>query len=418
MSSGTTDPRERGRLHGERHHAAIRANVAAFRDAAAAAGWGRDVLERAATDLHGRLPDAERAELDAIGMAAGIAPGAHRAFALTAHVVAPEECTVAAAVGSAAASGATVLFKNSDKIGAPTLVGAGYHRYKEINVVVDLTTDHDVRALGVAAAGTTGLKMGVNSAGVAVASNIARTLELRARERSLDDLRALDRGEILRRALDCGTAWEAAVWAMDAITETPMATPGNLHFAEADRMFIVEGSYDRLALENVHDRVVARANGFVLLDELNDPEDDSSPARRSRALEMLLPHAGSITSEHLRAVSADHANGPGLRSICRHADDPVDETTLSSMIVAFDPAHPMGSTAEFALGKPCWSWTSAESSLIIDVGSQNGVPEPFADGTAWVNAYRRIPRASRHPSASRARFRFQRGRVPGSLSGR
>ena len=392
MSPRPTDPREQGRLHGELHRAAIRANVAAYRRAAAEAGWEPDALERRATDLHRRLPDAERTELDAIGLAAGIASAAHRAFALTAHVVAPEECTVAAAVGDAAASGATVLFKNADKIGADTLVGDAYHRYKEINVVVDLTTDHDVRVLGVAAAGTTGLKMGVNNAGVAVASNIARTLELRARERSLDDLRALDRGQILRRALGFVSAWEAAVWAMDAITETPMATPGNLHFAEADRMFIVEGSYDRLALERVYDRVVARANGFVLLEELNDPEDDSSPARRSRALEMLLPHAGSVTSEHLRTVSADHTNGPGLRSICRHSDDPVDETTLSSMIVAFDPADPTRSTADFAVGKPCWSWGSAETSLTMGAGSQNRVPELFGDGTVWLNAYREDPR--------------------------
>ena len=392
MTPAGYDPRREGVLHGLQHRHAIRANIAAYRRAAGAAGWECDQLERAAGDLYRSLPREQQVELDAIGAAAGVAEIAHRSFVLTAGAVAPDECTVVAAVGAASASGATILLKNSDKIGADELVGEGYQQFKEINVVVKLTTDQGVTMLGVAAAGTTNLKMGVNDAGLAVASNIARTAELRARKRSLDDLRALDRGLLLRQALGFSSAADAATWSMDAITEAPMATPGILHFAEARQMYIVEGSYDRIALERVQDRVVARANGFVLLDELNDGEDDSSPARRSRALQMVGARAGVATVEDLRRVSIDHHNGPGVRSICRHSDDHIDETTLSSMLMAFDPDDPTRGTAEFALGKPCWAWQSSESAIAIEVGSNGDVPAAFSNGSAWRRGYREDPR--------------------------
>ncbi len=388
MSTACHDPQWRGARHGRQYRSAIRTNVGEFREAARRGGWDLVELERVARDIYTHLPESERLELEAIGEAAGIAATPHRAYALTSHVVAPEECTVAAAVGVAGKSGATVLLKNSDKIGAEVFVGDGYHEHKEINVVVDFTTEYGTRVLGVAAAGTTLLKMGLNDAGVAVASNIARTTELRQRDRSLDELRALDRGRLLRQALDHATAKQAADWAIDTIGRTPMATPGNLHFAQADRMFIVEASFDRLAVEHVRDRVVARANGFILLGELNDERDDSSPARRARALEMLIPKVGSISAEDMREVSQDHANGPGPRSICRHSPDFHDETTLSSMIVSLHPDTLARSVAEFALGKPCSAWHSADSSLLIDVASERAAPGPFTQGAAWLAGYR------------------------------
>ena len=389
------DPRIRGEVHGRLHAAAVRHNIGHFLDAAGAARWEWNALRDVALAEEATLGAEERAELRAIADGAGVDHEAHLIFALTAHVIAPEECTVAAAVGTASSTGSTMLLKNSDKIGADSLVGDGYHKYKEINVVVDLRSDDDLRILGVAAAGSTNLKMGVNDAGIAAASNIVRTTELRLNTPSLDDLRALDRGRILRTGLTFRSAWEATTWTIDAISDTPMATPGNVHFAEPDVMFIVEGSYDRIAIERVQDRVVARSNMFVLLDGLNDPTDTSSPARYARALEMLEPHTGSVSVEHLRRVSQDHDNGPGLASICRHSDDFRQETSLSAMIASLDRSDRQRTRVDFALGKPCWAWAHPEGAIsVTTLDDPEEIAGRFRDGEAWVDLYREDPFSS------------------------
>ena len=383
------DPRRDGEHHGRRFQEGVRNNVERFLTIVDAAGWRWVDLVAAARAEALRRGTDERQRLNAIADGAGVDRTTHLVFALTGHVVAPEECTVAAAVGRASATGSTVLLKNSDKIGADSLVGTGFHRLKEINVVIDLTSEEGVRTLGVAAAGSTNLKMGVNDAGVVAASNIARTTELRLRRPGVDDLRAFDRGLLLRRGLEWRTAWEATTLVMKELAHAPMATPGNIHFAGADRMFVVEGSYDRLAMELVQDRVVARSNMFVLLDQLNDSEDRSSPARYARALAMLAPHGGSVTTEHLREVSADHGNGPGLDSICRHSDDHRDETSLSAMIAAVDGSDPAGTRVDFALGKPCWAWSDPEGVLSVRMDDDPAViAERFRSGASWRRLYR------------------------------
>ena len=254
--------------------------------------------------------------------------------------------------------------------------------------MVDLLSDDGLRIVGVAAAGSTSLKMGINSAGVIAASNIARTTELRARNPGLDDLRALDRRRRLRHGLGHRNAVEAARSTVDALLATPMATPGNIEFAAADRMIVIEGSYDHLATERIRDRTIARTNMFVNLDHLNDPEDTSSPTRYHRVLEILEARTGSDTPADLRTLSQDHTNGPGLNSICRHSHNPTDETSLSAMVVATNREEPSRAVVEIALGKPCCAWTgSGLVSLRMDDASDL-IADRFHSGQAWKQHYR------------------------------
>ncbi len=313
-------------------------------------------------------------------------------FQMARHRLVPDECTVAAAVGSASASGATMLLKNSDKIGADSLVGKGFHRFKEINVVLDWRTDDGVRIVGVAAAGTTGLKMGVNDAGVVAASNIARTTEMRQRDPDVDDLRALDRGSLLREGLAQLDPAAAARAVVSAMLETPMATSGNVEFADAGRMVVIEGSYEHLSVETIRDRVVVRSNSFVTLEHLNDPADTSSAARARRAHEVLQPLSGSITVDDLRALSQDHVNGPGVDSICRHSPDPHDETSLSAMVAATNASHPAHTRVEIALGKPCWAWPGGAVLAMRMDDPPEMVEERFRSGAVWKAHYREDPR--------------------------
>jgi len=328
------------------------------------------------------------AELGGIGRGAAVDEQTHLVYALVGHVVAPDECTVAAAVGDASATGQTILLKNSDKIGADSLVGQEFHCFKEINVVVDILKENGRRIVGVAAAGTTNLKMGANDSGVVAASNIVRTTQLRMRRRGVDDLRARDRGQILREALGQRSVAEAVRYTIEAIVDSPMATPGNLEFADADSMVVVEGSYDHLAMERIKDQVAVRSNMFALLAGLNDPQDISSPTRYERALELLAPKAGRVTTDDLKDVSRDHANGPGLNSICRHSEDYHDETSLSAMIVTTDRDDPGETSLQIALGKPCWAWDNGGVVSLKMGEPHDAIASRFLTGGAWMDFYR------------------------------
>jgi hypothetical protein len=368
-------------------------NIARFRAAATEGGWDWRDLERAASDVAAGQARSTLAELRGIAQGAGVDQRAHLLYALVGHVVAPEECTVAAAVGDASATGQTLLLKNSDKIGADSLVGEVFHRFKEINVVVDFVSVAGPRIVGVAAAGTTNLKMGVNDAGVVAASNIVRTTQLRLRRAGVDDLRAKDRGQILREGLGHRTVDDAARWTVGAMIATPMATPGNVEFADVDSMVVIEGSYDHLAMERSRDQVVVRSNMFMLLRELNDPQDSSSPARYHRALELLGPRAGNITTDDLKSVSKDHGNGPGPDSICRHSEDYHDETSLSAMVVATNRDDPGETLVEIAVGKPCWAWDHGGVVSLRMSEPHEVIAERFLTGSAWRDFYREDARA-------------------------
>jgi hypothetical protein len=240
----------------------------------------------------------------------------------------------------------------------------------------------------VAAAGSTGLKMGMNDAGVVTGSNIGRTMELKKRRVDVTQLRALDRGQILRDGLEHTTAESAARWAAAAMIENPTDTPGNVEFADARSAFVVEGSYEHWAVEDVRDRVAVRSNMFVLLDRLNDPADVSSQSRYARAREMLDPLAGRVEADDLRRVSQDHVNGPSLNSLCRHSSDYRDETSLSAMVVVLDGEDPARSEIAIALGKPCLAWNDPEGVLSMTMGDPaDSIPERFLSGDTWRRLY-------------------------------
>ncbi len=388
MVSHRGGARGRGLAHGRAFRGAVRANVLGFWEAARAAGWATGDLRMAARAGAAALTQERREEILGIARGAALPAEAVLAFDLFHSSFSPDECTVMMAVGSASATGSTVFMKNSDKIGADSLVGDDFYMHKEINIVVDLRDDSGRRIIGVSAAGSTGLKMGVNDAGVAAGSNIARTSELKERRVDVTQLRALDRGQILRGGLSYGEAEEAARWAVAAMIESPTDTPGNVEFADPKVAFIIEGSYRHWAVQEIRDRVAARSNMFVILERLNDPADHSSQARYARSVSLLEPLEGRVRPEDLSAFSQDHANGPGLNSICRHSKDHTDETSLSAMVATLDGADPDRSHVDFALGKPCWAWNDPDGVLSITLADPpEAIPERFRSGEVWRRLY-------------------------------
>jgi hypothetical protein len=311
-------------------------------------------------------------------------------------VVFPEGCTVMMAVGKTGAAGSTVFLKQSDKVGSEKYVGPLAYLNKEINIVIATEPKGANKTIGVTAAGQTALKMGMNDKGVAAGCNISRTKELtqRGTEKDATQLKALDRGALMRDGLEAGNnALEAAQTILPGLLASPMSTPGNIEFADAREAVIIEGSYSEMATEIVRDAVAARSNRFVILKELARDDDLSSICRYVRSLELLQANKGRITLEKMIEFSQDHANGPGPNSICRHGNHFSEETTLSSMAMEINAKEPAKSRIAIALGKPCHSWTSPDGYLMADMTLRpEDIPAGLRTGELWKKYYTEAPK--------------------------
>lgn len=391
-----------GWTHGRRLAPAIRGNLEAFFTAAAQDGWAPARLMRDARTAGAAAAPALVEELRGLADGAGLPEDDVLAFNLLHTRVIADDCTVMFAMGDATASGRVVFMKNSDKIGSKKMAGEHFYMNKEINVVLALHPDHGPAMVGVAAAGSAGLKMGVNSAGVAAGANISRTRALAERRVSVAEMRALDRTQLVRDGLEQASAAAAARAVVVQLMERPMATSGNLEFVDSREGWVIEGSYDRHAVEIITAGGASRTNCFVVLHEQNDPEDLSSQCRLTRTRQLLREHRGRITVDAMIGFSQDHANGPGPNSICRHGTHFSEETSQSALVAELDPEHPERSRVAIALGKPCHAWRHADGRIeVTPVGRPEDIPARFRTGETWKTYWTEAPYGAGEPAATR-----------------
>lgn len=387
-------PYERGFLAGSQMGNAISQNVSNFWTSLECKGLSRSWLIEKMGDWKGEENQLD--EIRGMSSATRIPVNDLRAFNAYRKIFFPDECTMMMAMGDATASGNPIYLKNSDKVGGKELVGEKYHSFKEINVIRFEKAEDGTKIIGVSAAGETGLKMGINDKGVATGSNISRTTELKNKLVDLTRIRALDRAELLRRGLYYPNALRAGKAILDEILENPMATPGNVHFADSSGAYLLEGSYDRVAAQYLKDGVAIRANGFVLMRELNDPNDISTQARYIRGSNLLQENKGSLTPEKFVKFSQDHENGPGLNSICRHHTDYSKETSLSAMVMEIDRSTPAASKIWICLGKPCHAWNNPAGNISLRADTKfEDIPESYKNGAAWKQFYSETPHQAR-----------------------
>jgi len=308
-------------------------------------------------------------------------------------IIYPDECTVLMAVGKASKSGSTIFLKNSDKIGDVGLTGPKFYRDKEVNVVLHIKAAGKNRVIGFAAAGSVDVKMGLSDKGVAAGTNISRTKALAQKSLSTEQVRVPGRGRLIREALEsCENALSACNLTTAKILKTTMTTSGNLQFADAKEAYIIEGFYNEMAVETVRDKTAARSNCFVSLKGLNDEEDVSSICRLVRGSQLLRENEGKIDFEMMRRFSMDHANGPGVNSICRHSNDPADETSLGAAIMEIHPEKPELSKITITLGKPCRAWEKKEACITLDMAHDpRNIPSGHLDGETWKRFYSESP---------------------------
>lgn len=383
-----------GWVHGRRLAPAIRENVGAFLTAAVWDGWAASRLLREAQEARAAAPSGLLEELRGLADGAGLPEDEVLAFNLLHTRVITDDCTVMFAMGDATASGRVAFMKNSDKIGSEKMAGEHFYMNKEINVVLALHPDRGPAMVGVAAAGSAGLKMGVNSLGVAAGANISRTRALAERRVSVTEMRALDRTQLVRDGLEQASARTAAQAIVAQLMERPMATSGNLEFVDSREGWVIEGSYDRHAFEMLTGGTASRTNCFVVLHEQNDPEDLSSQCRLTRTRQLLREHRGRITVEAMIGFSQDHANGPGPNSICRHGTHFSEETSQSALVAELDPERPERSRVVIALGKPCHAWRHADGRIEVTPAVRpEDITEPFRTGTTWKTYWTEMPAA-------------------------
>jgi len=387
---------ELGRKQGELLSTEIRHNLAAFWNALKNRSHEKKAVIKNALKLEKLWRACRLEEIEGMARGVGVAYPELLAYNVFHDVAFPEGCTVMMAVGKTSATGDSVLMKQSDKVGSEKYVGPLAYMNKEINVALALDPVDGNKTIGVTAAGQTALKMGMNDKGVASGCNISRTKELtqKGTEKDATQLKALDRGALMRDGLEAGnSALEAAQTILPGLLESPMSTPGNIEFVDAKEGYIIEGSYTEMATEVVRDAVAARSNRFVILKELARDDDLSSICRYVRCLELLNANKGNITLEKMIEFSQDHANGPGPNSICRHGSHFSEETSLSSMVMEINGKEPLKSRIAIALGKPCHSWVSDEAHIIGDMTmGPDDIPEGLRNGDIWKKYYTEEPK--------------------------
>ena len=315
------------------------------------------------------------------------------AFNLYGDLAFQDGCTVMIAMGSASASGSPIVLKNSDKVGGGDLKGPNFCCPKEITVLYDCRTDSGFRILGVSAAGSTGIKMGMNSAGVVAASNIGRTIELKNMATDPSRLLSPDRTQLMREGLEHDSARKAAEATLSKLIQHPMSTPGNIEFVDKSECYIIEGSYSQMAVDIVRgDRAVARTNHFTLLRSLNESTEIAGYKRHERATDLLNAHFGRIDRDKMIEFSMDQANGPGGNSICRYGKDPMEETTLAAMIMEINAEDPRKSLVSIALGKPSYAWRDPEGHVCLPIDCDpEEIPQTFLNGETWKRFYTEDP---------------------------
>jgi len=397
---------ESGRAIGDRQRDAIRHNLSGFWTAVADRGIDRDTVVSEAEDRVDHLPAFVSAEIEGMAEGAGVPYPDLLAFNCFEETLLPDGCTTAVAAGSAAADGDTVFFKQSDKKGADEFEGEDYHEHQQINVVRVEEHDDRNKVIGVTAAGSTAVKMGINEHGVAIGSNLSRTVTFDEEGTDSKDWAAASRGAYMRQGLLHGdTAFEVAEHIVPKLFEDPMSSPGNIDIADADRAVVLEGEFTHLASEWVEDDVVGRGNKFQVLDDLARSEDEipSSYSRYARVMEVLEANEGEVDVETMRALSVDHENGPGLESVCRHQEHHyTDETSLSAAIFDIDGDDPGNTDVYIALGKPCHAWRTEEGDgwlhFTVDA-TEDDIPDRFVTGDAWLEHYTEEPNADEEPVA-------------------
>ncbi|XVH30272.1 C45 family autoproteolytic acyltransferase/hydrolase [Haloferacaceae archaeon DSL9] len=367
--------REQGRRRARRERAVIERAVDRLLGACSTAGVSLDEHVAEATLALEGLPSRHRAALDGMADALAVDADIFLAYALSFSDIADaiaaargseadtstEECTNVLVRPSRADGEAPLVLKNRD------VTGRGI-RPKALLEQRSIGRFHGYLSLDTC--GTPFLYQGVNDAGL-VAANTNVDVER-------DDLEPDERiknGLVVRRILEeCGSVGEARALLEALPIDRMMGL--TVVLADATAATMVEIDPIEESITPVDDPVAVRTNHFCHTDS---PATESSKTRRRRACAVLEAPDRIGTSE-LRAVSADHANGPGPNSICQHPASNIDDPYVFEQLTTVSGAVFRGGDPRVraAIGYPCE--TTAKT-----FGFGDTHPSAFVTGRWWLD---------------------------------
>ena len=315
--------------------------------------------------------------------------------------VAVDGCTVKAALGSASATGRKLLMKNLTSSATTPWSARGTTFTRTSTWCRRREPRTDAASSGCRPPAQRGIKVGVNDRGVAAGSNIAHI-----RAGGPKDRRAAGACERPHPAAARGPRGGDACRRGSAILaktmEAPTSTPGNMEFADAAVVWVLETSYDRFACD-----VTGRPPSCGRTADARAPE---RPRRRPerRALSPLQRAARGGRGERRRQLRRPRRRLGRPRERARRELDlpprgrlPRGDASLGAGVVEIDPAQP-DSRIALALGKPCRAWRNPESHIELTADAEPGdIPAAFLDGSAWRSPTARSP--TRRRSSAEAR---------------
>ncbi len=304
------EPREAGRCYGELAGGILRDRIAEMWQVSQASQWGPATLDERGERFRRYVERIAPEWLDeAEGMAAGAGINVSDIFAINALPrgfwdATKGGCTSALVVGSASATGATLLHKNRDLVNAPQ----DFH----------VRRTPDGRQLFVSRdAGTLGFGHFHSDRALAGANNTGSWIkpeELRECGLACTHLLRL----VAERAADCD---EALAVLEDAVAKEVAGASGGCRgmiflFADPGKGLVVEMTSRHMAHREVRDQALVRTNHF-LLDEMqqyvSEAPQQNTLRRCARAHELLDPLPNVNLADLIR-LSRDHNDGPD--SIC------------------------------------------------------------------------------------------------------
>jgi isopenicillin-N N-acyltransferase-like protein len=179
-------------------------------------------------------------------------------------------------------------------------------------------------------AGIAGGKMGVNECGIGLVENgLASSHDGRNPYRAPFHVRC-------REVLDAATFDAAA----RPVTDTPRTCSANFVIGAAGGKIVdIEASPDQIGRLYPDDGIITHSNHFLTPDHGESLLEKIAPNtlhRIDRMRNLLAPHRGSISLEHMRAAASDHFGAP--YAICRHPDpsQPSAKRTMTTGAVLID----------------------------------------------------------------------------------
>lgn len=339
------DPREIGRAYGGLVEPFLRDRVRRLAERAKATGWSREGLVERAERFRGfvqRIAPEWLDEAEGVARAAGIEPVELLILnALPPGFPSPErhECTAWLIVGSASATGDTILHKNRDERDEPQ----DFH-VRRVGNDVQLLASREVGNLGFAHFHSDVALAGGNNTGSPIPES-----ELRPCGLSCCHLLRL----VAERASSCD---EAVAVLEEAVAKEVAGGSGGcrgmiLMFAEPAKGVVVEMTSRRLASQEVHNDVLVRSNHFRIPRMARvaaEPPDRNNLLRYDRACSVLARCRRSV-ADCIR-LSRDHRHGPD--SICSDDAEHVWMTiSACTHVVHGENADPLAHTRA-SMGNP------------------------------------------------------------------